>query len=1117
VTLRKASLAVLAFAAACSAAAAAPGLQDRARGAPALVELARSEAAAGRSSAIVDFAKAAALYGAAGDRRGQADTIARMGEAQEVFGLFEDALHSARTALELHRTLGDRLHQVSDLVDAGVAEEDLGLYAAALNDQQRALRQAQDSHDRLDAANALGNIGIVQMRLARYDQAMRAHEASLAIDRSIGNRLGEGDELGRIGIADEQLGRYDEALRELGEALAVHRAIHNRRGEAKTLNNIGIVDEHLERYTAALRSHEAALPLFRAIGNRLGEADDLENIGIVDEDLGRYVPALAAHQAAFTLFQELGNRLGQAENLGNTAIVDDDLGRYDESLSALDRSLVLEREIGNRLGEANALGSVGVVYEDLGRYRDALDEFRAALAIHRAIGNLRGQASDLGDVGIALGDLGNLSDAVGEEEKAFELDRTLDNPAGEAADLNNIGNLEERAGQIENALREHERALALDHANNRLGEVEDLCNIGNEQNLLGDSAAALASAREALRLQAGIGAPEALWRALRVAARAEAVLDLRDGAITDYDAAIQHIEALRTSLEAVSERRSFFENKLFVYDEYVAYLLELDRRFPGQGYDRKALDIFERKSARAVLEQVGASAARHFRGVPAGVVAAEHEAGVAADRAQSTLTQLLSTAGSDQTAIASAEQSLAEARMRVATLAASIKAQYPAYYELRHPQPLAAQCRQSPCPTIVDFQQSVLRPGELTLVYDLLEKQSALWLIDRDRVQLVPLSGSAEIARAVTRLGAHVAGMLALLGQAGPARLERGAAADLPGFTSDSYALYRLLVPDAAAAAIARAKSLIVVPTRALYGLAFETLVSRDPSAAPQPHYLIEDLPISYVPSASLLSVVRTSYAQRDAARNPLLAFANPAFGADDPAAARGLSRYASLELDVARSAFRGGPGAATIGEADFPPLPGTETEAAAVRDALGAPEASLVTGDAATRRHVLELNAADSLKTYRYVLFATHAVLPNQIRGLTQPAIVLAHPERGDGLLTMADVFDLALDADFVTLSACSTGVAEGEASGEGISGLTRAFLYAGTPAISVTLWEVYDEAAPRITPSFFAGMHAGKLTASEALRQAKLAMLKSPEARFRHPYAWGPSVIFGDGSRRE
>jgi CHAT domain-containing protein len=245
------------------------------------------------------------------------------------------------------------------------------------------------------------------------------------------------------------------------------------------------------------------------------------------------------------------------------------------------------------------------------------------------------------------------------------------------------------------------------------------------------------------------------------------------------------------------------------------------------------------------------------------------------------------------------------------------------------------------------------------------------------------------------------------------------------------------------------------------------------------------------------------------------LAFANPTFGNAPPGDGRGVLTYADLQLAAARSIARSSEPAAAVSDAVFPELPGTQTEADAVRAALAAPGESIIAGDRATRERVLDLNKSDQLKAYQYLLFATHAVLPSEIKGLTQPAIVLAHPERGDGLLTMADVFGLSLDADFVTLSACNTGVPAAESSGEGISGLTRAFLYAGTPAISVTLWEVDDAAAPQITPPFFAGMHSVKLTAAESLRQAKLAMLRSPQARFRHPYAWGPGVIFGDGDR--
>ena len=184
--------------------------------------------------------------------------------------------------------------------------------------------------------------------------------------------------------------------------------------------------------------------------------------------------------------------------------------------------------------------------------------------------------------------------------------------------------------------------------------------------------------------------------------------------------------------------------------------------------------------------------------------------------------------------------------------------------------------------------------------------------------------------------------------------------------------------------------------------------------------------------------------------------------------------------------------------------------EAAAVRDALRG--GTLIVGEDASKAHLFALNDERKLANYRYVLFATHAVLPYEVNGLDQPALVLAHPDR-DGFVTMADVFGLALDADFVALSACSTAAGARD-PGDGISGMTRAFLYAGTPAISVTLWAVDDKAAPQIMPRFFGEMSAGASPAA-ALRRAKLAMLQSEDARFRHPYAWAPTVIFGDGTR--
>jgi CHAT domain-containing protein len=314
-----------------------------------------------------------------------------------------------------------------------------------------------------------------------------------------------------------------------------------------------------------------------------------------------------------------------------------------------------------------------------------------------------------------------------------------------------------------------------------------------------------------------------------------------------------------------------------------------------------------------------------------------------------------------------------------------------------------------------------------------------------------------------------------------------------------------MLVPGALASVVRDAKSLIVVPSGSLYLLAFESLVTRDPATWPplHPRYLVDDVPggISYVPSASLLATVRGA-AAAGSRRDPLVAFANPAYpapSADERGAhahGRGVTRGASLR--------------------DIPRIPGTDREARAVFAKLRRQPVAgrdLIEGDAATRDRVLALSDAGTLRRYRYLLFATHAVLPNEVDGVTLPSIVLAHPERGTayGFLTVADILRLSLDADFVALSACNTGI-EQPPSGDGISGLTRAFLYAGTPGISVTLWPVDDRAAPRITPPFFKLMNDGA-TPAAALRSAKLAMLRAPEAVFRHPYAWAPSVVFGDG----
>ena len=114
-----------------------------------------------------------------------------------------------------------------------------------------------------------------------------------------------------------------------------------------------------------------------------------------------------------------------------------------------------------------------------------------------------------------------------------------------------------------------------------------------------------------------------------------------------------------------------------------------------------------------------------------------------------------------------------------------------------------------------------------------------------------------------------------------------------------------------------------------------------------------------------------------------------------------------------------------------------------------------------------------------------------------------------------MADVFGITLNADMVTLSACNTGRGKAE-KGQGVRGLTRAFMYAGTPAVSVTLWSVESRSAKQLSTGLYRNLKQDKNRA-EALRQIKLQMIKGEEGSlFQHPFFWAPVVIFGDGGDR-
>ena len=151
---------------------------------------------------------------------------------------------------------------------------------------------------------------------------------------------------------------------------------------------------------------------------------------------------------------------------------------------------------------------------------------------------------------------------------------------------------------------------------------------------------------------------------------------------------------------------------------------------------------------------------------------------------------------------------------------------------------------------------------------------------------------------------------------------------------------------------------------------------------------------------------------------------------------------------------------------------------------------------------------------------------MPGDLDGLTQPALALCSPqitgENEDGLLTLGEILKLKLNADWVVLSACNTGAAEG-AGAEAVSGLGRAFFYAGSRAILVSMWPVETTSARQLTSRLFEYQKEDKtLSRAGALRQSILALMDGPgmkdaasgriAASYAHPFFWAAFIIVGD-----
>ncbi len=368
----------------------------------------------------------------------------------------------------------------------------------------------------------------------------------------------------------------------------------------------------------------------------------------------------------------------------------------------------------------------------------------------------------------------------------------------------------------------------------------------------------------------------------------------------------------------------------------------------------------------------------------------------------------------------------------------------------------ATAAQRSSGPVSFDPRRIAKNTDSTLLFYWLGEKRSYLWAVTPAKVALFILPPRQQIASHVETY------RKALLDLRDP--LEAG--------DGDGQALYQMLVAPAAAM-IQPNKQVILLNDGILSKLNFETLLvpgpspisGQTPDSSAQLHYLIDDLTLSSAPSLAMLAAAKPA----PSARQGMLLIGNP-----------------------------------VSPDRDFPTLPMFSSEMTQIESRFASDQLFVVAGPNATPAAY----GASQPERYSYLHFVSHAVA-NSGAPLDSAIILSSSAGQEDSYKLYArEIIQHPIDAKLVTISACY-GSGTRAYAGEGLVGLSWAFLRAGAHKVIGALWEVSDDSTPRLMDKLYQGLVSGESPAA-ALHNAKLSLLHS-QTRFRIPFYWAPFQLYG------
>lgn len=918
----------------------------------------------------------------------------------------------------------------------------------------------------------------------RYGDVLAPGRSALEIYTALKDEAGQGKALHYMGQAERRLADYPEALSLHHRALDLATQASDRLHRGMALIDLGDVHERKKEQEAAINFYTEALQVLKSPADWQEATRALRQLGDVYVATGNFASAYSAYNQALQHAEKAKDMWHVAEFNDYIGFCHRSLGDYRTAIEyhqiALESAKMIVLTDDRLRASARSLNHLGLCISKLaeedtaeGNPKQAAEKYRVSIGYEKEALELAAKVPDRWRQGYVLRALSLMHRERGALFKGQEAIQEFQLSLGKADEALDLGiDMKEKEWQ---GLALHHRALALlllgreqeglktfQQALDLWEQIGDLHSAGYAHQFVarqfheakGRLVEADASYDRAINAFEKIGNIESQGFTMLDKARVQALLGQKEKAANLYDQGISKLEIVRTKAGFPEFRKAFMGKIYDRYEEAALFAL-------GNGFNDRALLYVESMKARSFLDQLAEGHVEVEKGIDPDLKAKRDKLEVAISAETDKISEELRKPSPDVNILSSLRTKSEQLSMELNRLIKQIRLQNPQYAAMKYPVPI----------TLADLQGKVLTKGEVLLEYFITSQGVFCFVVTTDSFDVVKLAiGEADLCN---RIGE-------LLGNIRPGyAMGEGYNWSLAG------QLYDILMKPLEKTM--EGKTLIIVPDGILARLPFETLVIAKEGKR---SYLLENYVVKYIQSASVLALLRT-HGNSVKASERFIGFGDPVYDYEN-------FKRGRQERAVSVS----GRGIAGLG-VHLSRLEASGDEIRAIKRLFQKKKIKEKT----FLREEAKKNYARGvgMDQYGYIHFSMHGIVTPRLQAIIFSQI----PGTADDcLLTVSEIMNLRYNARLVVLSACQTGLGRPE-RGEGIIGLTRAVMYAGSSATVVSLWNVDDNGTKELMTKLYENIIQKKEGKADALRQAKQELLKT---QYRHPLFWAAFVMYGE-----